>query len=311
MNSLREAVEEYLAMRRSLGFKLRVAGEGLPDFVSFVEQKGATYITTSLALQWAQKPRSVRPGHHARRLSFIRAFARHRSATDPRTEIPPLGLLPYCKERPRPYIYTNEEIERLMAASLKLARAGSLQPWTYYCLFGLLAVSGLRISEALSLKVEDVDLNEGLLTVHGTKFGKSRLVPLHESTQKTLSDYQRRRDRLLNGLPARYFFPSLRTGGKLNKSVVERRFRGLSRQIGLRSPSSSQGPRLHDFRHRFAVETLLRWYRAGLEVESRLPVLSTYLGHVNVSDTYWYLTASPELMGQAAQRLEQRWEVKS
>lgn len=168
----------------------------------------------------------------------------------------------------------------------------------------------MRISEALSLKIEDVDLNEGLLTVHGTKFGKSRLVPLHESTQKTLSDYQRRRDRLLNGLPARYFFPSPRTGGKLNRSVVERRFRGLSRQIGLRSPSSSHGPRLHDFRHRFAVETLLRWYRAGLEVECRLPVLSTYLGHVNVNDTYWYLTACPELMGQAAQRLEQRWEVK-
>lgn len=311
MNTLQEAVQDYLTMRRSLGFKLRDAGKGLPDFVSFLGQRGAAYITTSLALQWAQVPQSGRPGYHARRLSSVRAFAQYRSATDPRTEIPPLGLLPYCKERPQPYLYSNAEIERLLEASLKLTGAGTLRPWTYYCLFGLLAVAGLRISEALSLKNEDVDLNEGLLTIHGTKFGKSRLVPIHESTRKVLSDYQRRRDSTLNGHQTTYFFPSPRTGGKLMRNTVERRFRALSRQIGLRGPTSSYGPRLHDLRHRFAVETLLRWYRAGEDVDQRLPVLSTYLGHVNVSDTYWYLTGCPELMEQAASRLEKRWEVQS
>jgi integrase len=310
MNSLREAVADYLAMRRSLGFKLRDAGRGLLDFVSFMEQQGACYITTSLALEWAQLPSSVQPLVWAQRLSFVRGFARYRSATDSHTEIPAWGLLPHYPSRARPYIYADQEVEQLLEAAINLPSGYGLRRWTYYCLLGLLAVSGLRISEAIGLKLEDVDLSEGVVTVCGTKFGKSRLVPLHASTQQVLSDYKLRRERLLVGRPATYFFIS-RRGTRLDGARVRHTFYKLSRQIGLRGPDSRNGPRLHDFRHRFAVQTLLQWYRSGENVESRLPVLYTYLGHVHVSDTYWYLTICPELMGLAVKLLEQRWEVKS
>lgn len=309
-NTLREAIQDYLAMRRGLGFKLRDAGAGLLDFVSFLERQQASHITIPLALQWAQQSSSARPAEWARRLSHVRGFARHWSATDPRTEIPPWGLLPHRPRRARPYLYTDEEIRRLLQAAQQLAPPTGLRRWTYYTLFGLLAVTGLRISEALALQDADLNGKEALLTIRRTKFGKSRLVPLHASTQKTLWDYQGRRDRFLAGRPAPYFFISLR-GHRLDGAEVRRTFYRLSRQIGLRAPSASHGPRLHDFRHRFAVETLLGWYRAGQEVERRLPILSTYLGHGHVSDTYWYLSACPELMGLAIQRVEQYWEVSS
>lgn len=309
MNTLREAVAEYLTLRRSLGFKLRDAGRGLLDFVSFLEEQGASYITTNLALQWAQKPSAARPVEWAQRLSFVRGFARYCSAIDPRIEIPPPGLLPHRPQRARPYLYTDEEIHQLLEAALQLPPAGGLRCETFHCLLGLLAVSGLRISEVIGLKLEDIDFSEGVLTVRGTKFGKARLVPLHPSAQQKLSDYKLRRESFLAGRPASYFFVSSR-GTRLDGGEVRRTFYQLSRQTGLRGPCSSHGPRLHDFRHRFAVETLLRWYRAGEDVERRLPVLSTYLGHVHVADTYWYLTACPELMGLAVARLEQHWEVK-
>jgi integrase/recombinase XerD len=310
MNTLRESVADYLTMRRGLGFKLSEAGKGLLDFISFLEQRGATSITTSLALEWAQQPSSAQPAEWARRLSMVRCFARYRSAIDPQTEIPSPKLLPYRPKRARPYLYTDQEIEQLLAAALRLPPADGLRRWIYHALLGLLAVSGLRISEAIGLKLEDVDLSEGLLTVRGAKLGKSRLVPLHASTRQVLANYKSRRDDFLAGRSASYFFISQR-GNHLDLGEVHRTFYLLSRQIGLRDPDSSSGPRLHDFRHRFAVETLLRWYRAGEDVERRLPVLSTYLGHVHISDTYWYLTACPELMGLAVKRLERRWEEQS
>jgi integrase len=303
-------VAEYLALRRGLGFTLRNAGIGLVDFVSFLEQQGAAFITMALALEWAQQPSSARPAEWARRLSDVRGFARYRSATDARTEIPPWGLLPHRPERARPYLYTDAEIQQLLEAALHLAPAGGLRPWTYHALLGLLAVTGLRISEALGLTLEDVDLRTGVLTVRGTKFGKSRFVPLHASTQQVLAAYTVRREDFLAGRRAVAFFVS-RRGTRLESAEVRRTFYLLSRQIGLRDLGASRGPRLHDFRHRFAVQTLVQWYRAGAEVGPRLPILSTYLGHVRVSDTYWYLTACPELMGLAVQRLEQRWEVTS
>jgi integrase/recombinase XerD len=310
MKTLRAAVADYVEMRRGLGFKLREVDKGLVDFVSFLEERGADYITTSLALEWAQRPSSVQPAEWARRLRFVRGFARYQSATDSRTEIPPANLLPYRPGRARPYLYTDQEIEQLLNAALYLPPADGLRRWIYHALLGLLAVSGLRLSEAIGLKLEDVDLSEGILTVRGAKFGKSRLVPLHASTRQILADYKLRRADFLAGRPASHFFISLR-GNHLDPGEVHRTFYRLSRQIGLRDPDSSSGPRLHDFRHRFAVETLLRWYRAGEDVERRLPVLSTYLGHVHLSDTYWYLTACPELMGLAVKRLEHRWEVQS
>jgi integrase/recombinase XerD len=308
MSTLRMSVHGYLAMRRGLGFKLRDAGEGLLDFVSFMERKRASHITTALALEWAQKRKSTHPADWARRLSWVRGFARYQSAIDPRTQIPPMGLLPYRYQRVRPYIYTDEEIERLLAAARALPPAGGLRGKKYHCLFGVLSVSGVRISEALNLKPDDIDLRENVLTIQKTKFGKSRLVPLHPSTQKVLTDYLRYRSRLFAGRPSSYLFVS-GTGNRLDIADVHRTFYALSRQIGLRGPAASHGPRLHDFRHRFAVKTLLHWYRSGLEIEPRLPILATYLGHVHVSDTYWYLTAVPELMGEAVQRLEHHWEA--
>lgn len=309
MKTLREAVHDYIEMRRSLGFKLRDAERSLLKFLSFLERHNASHITTTLALQWAQENPLARPAEWARRLSFVRGFAHHWSSTDPRTEVPPWGLLPYRPRRARPYLYSGEEIRLLLEAALHLPSLRGLPSQTYHCLLGLPSVTGLRISEALDLRPEDVDLTAGVLTIRDSKFGKSRLVPIHPSTQRVLSGYASQRDQFLAGRPASFFFISLR-GSRLTLSRVHRTFYTLSRRTGLRGPSASYGPRLHDFRHRFAVQTLLHWYRSGQDVERRLPVLSTYLGHVHVSDTYWYLTACPELMGLAVKRLEEHWEKR-
>jgi integrase len=252
MNTLRQALQEYLSLRRGLGFKLRDAGKELLDFVTFMEQHRAAYITQQLALAWAQQPANVHPSHWARRLSFVRGFARHRSATDPRTQIPPPGLLPFQPQRARPYLYSEDEIRRLLDAALKLPcryKRGQLRPWTYHCLFGLLSVSGLRVGEARSLKLQDLDLEAALLTIRGTKFGKSRLVPLHASTCKVLAGYVARRRRHWAARPVSpYLFVSSR-GNRLDGADVHRTFYALSRQIGLRGAPDSHGPRLHDMRH--------------------------------------------------------------
>lgn len=307
MNKLRDAVEDYLAMRRALGFKLRDAGKGLLDFVSFLERRRASHITTELALQWAMQQSHSQPATWAQRLTFVRCFARHWSATDPRTEIPPWRLLPYRPRRARPYLYTEKEIQRLLEAARGLPPIDGLRSWTYYCLFGLLTVTGLRISEAIALAQQDVDLEEAVLTIHHSKFGKSRLVPLHVSTQRVLAQYAQRRDAFLGRTPLTFLVSD--RGRPLEGSAIRRTFYDLSRQTGLRGPSDHHGPRLHDFRHRFAIETMVQWYRCGQDVERRLPVLSTYLGHAHVTDTYWYLSACPELMGLATERLERRWEA--
>lgn len=308
MNTLQEAVQDYLALRRSLGFKLRDAGKGLLDFVAFMEQQRASYITHRLALAWAQQTSTAPPSIWARRLSWVRCFARHRSATDPRTEIPPASLLPYRPKRARPYLYSNDEIRALLNAALLLPAGDGLRPWLYHCLFGLLSVSGLRISEAYNLELQDVDLDAAVLTVRGAKFGKSRLIPLHASTCNILADYIARRERIWQARTvSSYLFISSR-GNRIDGATIHRIFYALSRQIGLRGPHDSHGPRLHDMRHRFAMKTLLHWYRSGEDVERRLPILSAYLGHVHISDTFWYLSAWPELMQEAMPRLERRWE---
>lgn len=310
MISLRKAVENYLTMRRSLGFKLRDMGYNLRHFASFMEQQRASIITTELALRWAQQPQDVHPTQWAARLSFVRSFARYWSATDPRTEIPPTGLLPYRPKRATPYIYSNDEIQQILKAARNLPPSTGLRPWTYYSLFGLMAVTGMRISEVIRLDHADVDLKQGLLTVRLTKFSKSRLIPLHPSTVKKLKRYLHRRDELYpRHLTARFFLSN--QGTPLTDCMVRWTFVKLSRQIGLRKVGDSFGPRLHDLRHRFAVTTLLHWYQTGLDVEQRLPVLSTYLGHAHVTDTYWYLSAIPELLALTKDRLEKRWEALS
>lgn len=307
MISLRQAVKDYLAMRRSLGFKLRDMGYCLHHFVSFMEQEGTSVITVELALRWAQQPQGVLPAHWATRLSFVRTFARFWSATDPRTEVPPAGLLPYRPKRAIPYIYSDEDIQQILNAAWNLPPSTALRPWTYYTLFGLMVVTGMRISEVIHLDRVDVDLEERLLTIRLTKFSKSRLIPLHPSTVDKLKAYLKRRDQLYPRPSVSRFFLS-NQGTPLTHCVVRWTFVKLSRQIGLRKTGDSFGPRLHDLRHRFAVRTLLNWYKAGVDVEKRLPVLSTYLGHTHVTDTYWYLTAIPELLELTKDRIEKRWE---
>jgi integrase/recombinase XerD len=317
MNILRQAVQEYLTMRRSLGFKLEHAGPALLDFVSFLEQHRASYITLPLALAWAKHPSGAHPDNWAaQRLSFVRLFARYRSATDPRTQIPPAGLLPFRPKRARPYLYSDKEIEQLLHATLNMPlsprhrKRCALLPWVYYCLFGLLSVSGLRLGEARNLELQDVDLKAGVLTIRGAKFGKDRLVALHASTCKVLANYLVRRERHWTGRAVSSYLFVSSWGSRLDNAQIHRAFYAVSRRIGLRSASDSHGPRLHDLRHRFATTTLVNWYRSNQDPERRLPVLSAFLGHVHVSDTQWYLSGSPELMREAMLRLERRWEQR-
>ena len=310
MNKVRKAIHDYLALRRSLGFKLVAHEIALREFAAFLAGKNRARITTALALEWATQHSQQPPYKWASRLSIVRGFARHWSATDPSTEIPPPNLLPYRPARARPYFYSDEEILKLLQAAKSLPSRHPLRPWTYHCFFGLLAVTGLRLGEALHLRIRDIDWSEGLLTVRNTKFGKSRLVPLHPSTCKILAAYAKHRDSFFALGAEAYFFVN-KNKNHLHKGDVHRIFYALSRQIGLRSPSASRGPRFHDFRHRFAVETLLRWYREGEDPKRHLPTLSTYLGHGHVTDTYWYLTSTPELLAAAGKRLEKRWEVRN
>ena len=311
MTTLRQAVQEYVRMRRDLGFKLHQAGKGLLDFATFMARHRATYITQALALAWAQQPSNAQPVYWAQRLSFVRGFAYYRSATDPRTQIPAAGLLPFRPRRARPYLYSDAEIRGLLRAALDMPyrrKRDKLRPRVYYCLLGLLTVSGLRLGEARNLEVQDVDLEAAVLTIRGTKFGKNRLVPLHASTCEVLADYIVRRNRHWGQRTmSSYLFVSS-FGNRLENAEIHRTFYVLSRRIGLRGPSDSHGPRLHDLRHRFATHTLVHWYRSNQEPERKLPLLSAYLGHVEVANTQWYLSGSPELMREAMRRLEHRWE---
>jgi len=286
------------------GFKLK-AGNLLQGFVACAENENAAYITRELAVRWATQPKNCQRANWAKRLSMVRSFARYVSAKDPRTEIPPEGLLPYRFARKNPYLYTDEEIARLIEAAQKLPPSRGLRAATYATLFGLLAVTGMRMSEPIALDRDHVDLTRGILTIRRTKFGKSRIIPIHASTLEALQRYAELRDRLCPRTQTQSFFISER-GTRLNVRTVRRTFVHLSRQIGLRDPDASRGPRLHDLRHGFAVETLIRWYRSGVDVEQHLPELSTYLGHTSVACTYWYITVVPKLLRLATLRLEKK-----
>jgi len=303
MSELRAALEEYLAMRRALGFKLHLSGRLLQRFVDFADREGESFISADLALRWATEPAQAQPAQWANRLGMVRRFAQYRQAVDPRTEVPPPDLLPYQYRRPDPYLYSDGEVRQLMHAARQLYSVAGLRPHTYAALFGLLAVTGMRTNEPLQLDRDDVDLIKGVLTVRGAKFGKSRYIPIHASTRDALQCYATLRDRLCRNPQSPSFFISER-GTRITEWSLRWTFVKLSREVGLRGPADSHGPRLLDFRHRFAVNTLIRWYRAGIDVERHLPELATYLGHAHITDTYWYLTAVPELMHLAARRLE-------
>lgn len=305
MSKLRTALEEYLAVRRALGFELRFAGSMLHRFVEFADKEGSSFITRDLALRWATQPKNCQPARWANRLGMVRRFAQYRSAVDPRTEVPPQGLLPHRFYRKPPYIYSDDQIVQLIEEAKQLRSPLGLRGATCSTLFGLLSVTGMRISEALSLDREDVDLNDRILTIRRTKFGKSRLVPIHASTQEVLRRYATLRDRIFPKPHAPSYFV-LECGRRLSKWSVRRAFIQLSHRTGLRSPTDRRGPRIHDLRHGFAIRTLLRLYRAGEDVDRQMPALTTYLGHGHVTDTYWYLSATPELLRLASMRLDGR-----
>ena len=319
MSKLHKAVDHYVALRRGLGFKLGRTETRLRQFLVFMKDKRSTRITTALALEFAMQAPHLDPKTKAHRLSVVRGFARHHLATDPATEIPPLGLLPSGSKRAHPYIYSETEILRLLVGAQQYPSWNRFPgPWwsrfqahTFSCLFGLLTVTGMRVGEVLNLQPGDVDWINGVLTIRHAKFGKSRLVPLHPTTIKALATFMKHRDLFFAQLPSQpalsHFFVTSR-GTQLKVSHVNRVFLIISRQIGLRASDARRGPRLHDLRHRFAIETLLRWYRQGEKPDRLLPVLATYLGHTHVSGTYWYLSSTPELMRAAGQLLERRWK---
>jgi integrase/recombinase XerD len=302
MSTLAEHANNYLTVRRGLGFKLVGEGRLLAEFVACAAAAGQRTITTKFALQWAKRPASGSPNYLSLRLRAVRGFARYLHALDPACEVPPIELLPARKYRPAPYLYSDEEILALMTA------AGGLRPplraATFQTLIGLLACTGLRIGEAIRLDREDFDSTHGLLVVRDSKFGKSREVLLHDSTVHALVDYDELRDRLCPHPKERSFLITTR-GTRLCHPTIYQPFRALLDQAGIRHRSPSRRVRVHDLRHSFAVKTLLGWYRDGGDVASRMPLLSTYLGHVDPAATHWYLSAAPELLALAAERLEQ------
>jgi integrase len=285
---------------------LGVAGILLRDFVQFAQGQRVSFITTRVALRWATQPDNIKPNQRAVRLGVVRRFAEYLIALDPRTEIPARKLLPFRHGRPTPYLYRDEEVLRLIEAAGHIDDSNAIKCATYTTLFGLLTVTGMRVGEAIALKLNEVDLDQGVLTIPRAKGNRSRLVPLHPSTGQALRRYLDLRAKHHPRPSSSSFFIS-ENGTGLCYSTVNRWFRLLSRRIGLRTQDAAHGPRLHDLRHRFAIRTLVDWYRSDVAVDAHLPELSTYLGHVHVNDTYWYLSAAPELLQQAMlrwQRLE-------
>ena len=306
MTGLRAALADYLALRRALGYKLVVAERLLGQFLSFVEADGAEVITTELALRWATLPSGASPVWHAQRLTAVRLFAAFAASIDEATEIPPASCLP---GRPRavPYLYSDAEVEAIMAAARSLR--SPLLAHTYETLIGLLAVSGIRISEAIRLRREDILLDEAWLQVIEGKFGKSREIPLAPGTVEALRRFAAIRDQLCPAPRHDSFFCST-AGTRLTYARVRQTFSELCQRAGVAATSPRCRPRLHDLRHRFAVTTLISWQQAGADVGALLPLLSTVMGHINPASTYWYLTATPELMAPVAARLEATFEAQ-
>jgi integrase len=306
MTPLREALAQYVTVRRALGTRLGEPAGTLGRFVSFLERERSSRITTALALRWAMAPQGVQRATWARRLSMVRQFATWLSAFDPETEVPPRRLILGRRRRNKPHIFTDAEVGRLMAEAARLRSSVGLRSLTYTTLIGLLASTGLRPGEALTLDRSDVDFENGILSIRQTKFGKSRFAPLDPSTREALQRYAQRRDAMCVE-PRSPAFLLTERGTRVHGTTARRTFAMISSAIGLRPPMvgrhCGRGPRLQDFRHSFATRRLVEWYRAGLDVERELPKLSTYLGHTEIGLTYWYIEAVPELLALATRRL--------
>lgn len=301
MSDLGRNLQEYLTIRRSLGFKLERAAKLLADFVAFAEQADADTVTTELALAWAILPPGGNRAWWAHRLGVVRGFARHLHAMDPANEVPPTQLIVGRSRRASPYPYSPADITALMTAARSLR--SPLRAATFETVIGLLAATGMRVGEALRLDRDDINWRDGLLTITDTKFGKCRLVPLHPTTLDALGSYDRRREQLCPHPAVPSFFVST-AGTRLRYDGFHITWLKLVKRAGLERLSDSCRPRPHDLRHRFAVNTLIGWYQDGGDVQARLPLLSTYLGHTHPGSTYWYLSAAPELLGFVARRLD-------
>jgi len=290
--SLHERAEEYLRLRRALGFRLRREGQVLPQFADYLEQQGAATVTAEHAIAWAQLPRGVHPVTWTHRLTAVRSFAAWLHTIDPAAEVPPKGVFPGQGKRPAPFIFSACDITRMISA------CGSLRPAmraaTYAALFGLIAVTGIRIGEALAIPADGIDLDAGLLPVMPAKSRCQRILPLHPTTAAALAEYAALRARSFP--EAATFFVSDR-GTALRRGPALTAFRQACAAAGIKGR-----PRIHDMRHSFAVTTLLEWYRSGEDVAAQMPALSGYLGHVSPEGTYWYISAVPELMQLAAAR---------
>ncbi|WP_295454037.1 tyrosine-type recombinase/integrase [uncultured Thiodictyon sp.] len=302
-STMQERVAAYLTARRRLGYALRIEGEQLQRFAQFADARGhGGAITTSLALEWAGASTRSGPIGRARRLEVIRPFAKFCAPFEAETQIPPAHALGSAHRRVPPHIYNEEEIGQLLAAAGELVPPQGLRPSSMQCLLGLLAATGLRVSEALHLQRADVDLERGVLCVRQTKFRKSRYVPLHPTTSAALSAYAQLRDRRLPLSREPAFF--LRDDGRpLGDAQARYAFQCIRTRLGWdRQPG--RRPRLYDLRHTFACHRLLAWYQEGIDLAQAVPLLSTYLGHAKVTDTYWYLTGIPALMAIAGERFE-------
>jgi integrase/recombinase XerD len=302
MTTVREHAEQYLAMRRGLGFKLTEFGTRLMSFVDFLEAGGTDVLTTDAALAWAiGKSRSVDQVIWSRRLMVVRVFARHLQVLEPATEVPPSDVLPHHYRRVTPHLFTGTELAALLNATDVLRPA--FRALTWRTLISLLAATGMRVGEGCRLDLADVDLEDSVLLVRDTKFGKSRRVPVHTSTTAALHDYDAaRHDQFPKSATAAFLVNS--RGGRLDEHNTSHTFAVLAEAAGLCATGGRRRPRLADLRHSFATSTLVGWYLDGGDVQARLPLLATYLGHVDPKSTYWYLSGSPELLALAASRLE-------
>jgi integrase/recombinase XerD len=300
MSAMREALDDYLTIRRQLGFKLESDGRLLERFVSFVEQSSESRVTTELAVAWARQPVGVKPHRWRQRLGTVRGFARYLATIDPQTEVPPIDLLPARQERIAPYIYSPAEIEMLMSAASTLSPP--VRAATIRTVVGLLAATGMRIGEVLALDDADIDLDDGVITAIG-KWGKQREISLHPNTVVALRAYQQTRDRYRPARPTQSLFIT-RHGRRLTKGAFGHAFRELIAIAGLEGAGERDRPRAHDLRHAFAVRTLIGWHQQGIDIRREMPRLSTYLGHVYPSDTHWYLQAVQELLQLAARDLD-------
>lgn len=306
MSTLFEELQGYLTVRRSLGYDLGTSERVLRQFVGFAGQEGSEHISVDLFLRWQRKFGRANQQTWSRRLSMVRLFGQWLHGIDERHEIPPKDLIPGHYRRSQPYIYSHKEIRCIVEAAAELPSTNGIRALTFSTLFGLIAVTGLRVSEARALDVTDVDLGTGVLTVRCGKGGKARLLPLSESTMAQLAAYARKRDRLLDRT-LQPFFVSDR-GKRLDDCSIRYNFARVCQTIGLRSAEKfhrhGHGPRIHDLRHTFAVRTLVEWYNAGNDPSREMIKLTTYLGHADPRHTYWYIQAVPELLELASRRAE-------